>query len=134
MEGPWSLRSLPVSLGVADVAAGTANYLRLAIAGQIHEPRRLVVEHIENFMPLPVSFTALGVFIPGGFFSRKPIDKDVGPAICIKVISKHQEAFGVRVVSPQSTFKTRNDFLGPVGFLSLEAGIGGSVLVALFEI
>src|SRR2546427_3698660 len=98
VEGPGRGGMSPVALSITDVAARTAQYLRLTVAGQVDETGRLVIEHIKNNVTLPVSFTAFGVFVPGGFFAGKAIDENVGPAIVVEVISERKKTLRIGVV------------------------------------
>src|SRR2546421_11966662 len=102
------------------MAAGTADNLRFAVPGDIRKSGGLVIEHIKNYVPLPMAFTGFGVFVPGGFFAGEAIDDNVGPAILIEVVGEEEEAVGVGIVHTQAAFEARNGFFGAVGFFSFE--------------
>src|SRR6266478_3153584 len=134
VKGPGRSRILPVGGGVTDISAGTAKNVGLAIAIDVRKPRRLVVNNIKNNMLLPMSFAALGVFIPGGLFSRKAVNQNISPAVAIEIIGEHEEAFRIGVVCTQTAFKAGNCFFSAIYLLTFESGIGGGILVPLFEV
>ena len=74
MKRPGRFRMFPIRRGVADVASRATEDLWLAIAVDVGESWRFVIEHVENDMPLPVSLAALRVFIPGHFLAGKAVD------------------------------------------------------------
>ena len=46
MKRPWRRRVLPIGLGVADVAARATEDFGLAVAGNVHEARGLVIDDV----------------------------------------------------------------------------------------
>ncbi len=134
MKFPGRRRVLPVRLGVADVSLGAAEDFGLAVAGDVHETGRLVIQFIEDDMPLPMALAALGVFVPRDFLARVPIDEHVGPAVSIDIVGESQEAVGVGVVGAQGAFEAGDGLGGAVRAGAFEAGIGGPDLVPLLEI
>src|SRR2546427_6501261 len=111
VKGPGRSRILPVGGGVTDISAGTAKNVGLAIAIDVRKPRRLIVEHIENDMSLPMSFAALRVFVPRCLFTWKAISQNISPTVAIEIIREHEEAFRIGVVCAQATLKAGDCFL-----------------------
>ena len=56
MERPRLRRIAPIRRGVAVLAFGDADQLRLAVAGEVGERRRLVVGLLEDLVPHPMAF------------------------------------------------------------------------------
>src|SRR5579871_6520295 len=105
MEFPRLLGMRPIRGGVAETTAGVANDVRLAIAIDIHKPRRLVVHGVEDLMPLPMAFAALGILEPRRIRAGKTVDHDVRPAVAVEIIDEREEIIRVGVVRAERTFE-----------------------------
>src|SRR5580765_7591732 len=134
MKFPGSARVFPIGFGVAQIAARAANDLGFAVPSDIGEAGRFVVENVEDNMALPVAFAPFGVFVPGGFFARKAVNENVGPAILVEVVRKEEKAVGISIVHAEAAFEAGNGFFGAIGFFVFEGSVGRAELVTLFEV
>src|SRR4051794_367004 len=88
VKGPWLCRIAPVGRRVAQITTRMKNDLWLSITGKVAPGWRLVIHHIEDFVPGPVfgairRFFALGIFVPGGVQARKTVNDNVIPAVFV---------------------------------------------------
>src|SRR5450759_1418907 len=95
MELPRFIGMIPVGRGVAQVAAGVENQLRLAVIVQVAKAGRFVIDGGESQVFCPMPFLALGVFIPVGRGAGSVENQNILLAIAIKIVGERQEIVGV---------------------------------------
>src|SRR5690606_20997630 len=113
-EGPGAGRIAPVRLNVAVPATVNADDLGPTISGEVEPGGRLIVDTLEDKMPLPVPLTRLpGIAVPGRLLTREADDEDVVPAVVVEVVDVGEEI--VRV--PFRIERLRGIVLVPLGEL-----------------
>src|SRR5438552_2984117 len=98
----------PIRLRITDVTTRAAEDLGFAVAIEVDEPGRLIIEHVENDVPLPMTLAAFGVFVPGSFLAGKSVDQNIGPSIRIEIIRERKKTFRVGIVRARRSLETRN--------------------------
>ena len=82
---------------VTKLTAGVEDKLRPAVARDVGEGGRFIVDCRECQMALPRLLLTLRIFEPIRFFAGKADDEDISPAVAVDVVREREEVFGVAV-------------------------------------
>ena len=133
-EHPLGRDIFPVGFRVAEVALVIADDLRLSVAINVRERRRLVVHLVEDLMPRPVLLLALWIEIKKRGRARQAKREHVVPTIAIEVVHEREEVVRrVGVLAAEHALEAGELDIRAV-LLGLRRARGGINLVALGEV
>src|SRR5690606_38174195 len=121
-------------LDVAEMPSGVADDLRSAVAVDVEESRRLVVDGAEDEMPRPVLACRARVLVPRRGLPWQTDHQDVEPAVAVEVAREGKKVVGVLVGDTERALEARNRGDRPVLAPALEERRGGIELVPIGEL
>ena len=131
---PRLIRVMPIRLGVNEVAFRVADNLRLAVAGDVSEVRRLVIGDGQRDVPPPVARFAFRIFVPRRLCAGKAQHQHVVPLVSVDVVNEAEEILRVGVAPAECTGETGHGGFLAIIALQLERLRGGINLVPLLVV